>query len=748
MLFARKATPPRELDFDLSLSDLSPAASDRQFMRRSQSFSAMAYSPTQHQRHQEYHQPQYKQAGPTGFPTPVTPTRSHQGLGAVSLHTPSGTTMPSGQVDAITRSDSKYSSQTVASRAGDQRRARQQRRKTDGSDEILSVRRPSTSHASSPPRKVAYSQYPDFENITDPFAKRDKIPQKSERPFLLDVVAAPAAVSPPAPEPEVVPKAVSGKNKRGGAKEEALYTAAQAPVRSHSQQHKNIGDGAPRSTTKQSGQAVAVPSEACSGGPSPETPIDAQAKAPTPLRTRDKIPRHKIQPEPSQEPSARQLAGESLSAPLRKESLGSSSTKLPVTPTKPRAATGSSTSRSMGRSLLISSLVSPVSPIHPASTGNRLRIPGTGSVPRAPPPLYPVDSEASVLSAPVRPFSGHLSSPRLQIDMDKVETLYERRSVIFEKNRSRTRDRSDSTASSPLGSQARSPLSAAGAGLPAMAEETDDAKDSEHAEEADDHESEHIIPFDQVLIPTAFKRLRKALEDPSFEIDEETYRRFKLSERWYSREEQMQMERAFTSGTFGESKKRSRIIQKRLSELSADSSALGSGHAAVRDMPEGYRGQSELPTPPASAMALDNQHCPRLESLQEEEALDGQAPHATAFAAPERRRTRSSRKPSHRTHRNHQGANDFASSHPQVPLPGEYAPPQLMDLAYATQPKAHMQSADHHLQQLQQPTPDETTHQDPRHRTSRNQRSAARPSTSAAEQTAKSSGGCCGCTIM
>ncbi|KAJ1928670.1 hypothetical protein FBU59_007112 [Linderina macrospora] len=34
-----------------------------------------------------------------------------------------------------------------------------------------------------------------------------------------------------------------------------------------------------------------------------------------------------------------------------------------------------------------------------------------------------------------------------------------------------------------------------------------------------------------------FKKLCKDLEDPSFEIDEEAYRKFKLSERWYAREE-------------------------------------------------------------------------------------------------------------------------------------------------------------------------------------------------------------------
>ncbi|KAJ1892209.1 hypothetical protein LPJ71_007485, partial [Coemansia sp. S17] len=536
------ATPPRELDFDLSQAGSSPTTSVRQFMRRSQSFSGMSYSPTEHQQYQEYqhHQPHQPQVEPTGFPTPVTPTRSHQGVGAASLHTPYGTTMQSGHESAVTRSDSKYSSQTVASRSGDQRRARQQRRKTDCSDEIQSMRRPSTSHASSPPRKVAYSQYPDFESISDPFAKRDKIPQKSERPFLLDVVATPTTVSPAASEPKAMPQAARGENERGSVNEDGPYTVPLEPVRSHSQKYANIGDSAPRNTTTQSNQTVAALSETGFGDPSPGLVVDAEARVPTPLKTRDKIPRHTVQPAPSPTPSAQQRADEPLPPPLRSESMNSSPSKAPVTPTKPRAATGSSASRSMGKSLLISSLVSPTSPNHPANSGNRLRAPGNGSVSRVPPPLHHVDSEMSVLSTSLRPFSDHNSSPRLQIDMDKVETLYERRSVIFELNKSKIRDRSQSTATSPLGPQARSPATGAGAGagLLAMVEETEDSRDGEHAEEAEDQESEHFIPFDQVLIPTAFKRLRTALEDPAFEIDEETYRRFKLSERWYSREEQ------------------------------------------------------------------------------------------------------------------------------------------------------------------------------------------------------------------
>ncbi|KAJ2235528.1 hypothetical protein GGI13_008580, partial [Coemansia sp. RSA 455] len=56
-------------------------------------------------------------------------------------------------------------------------------------------------------------------------------------------------------------------------------------------------------------------------------------------------------------------------------------------------------------------------------------------------------------------------------------------------------------------------------------------------------------------------------------------------------------------------------------------------------------------------------------------------------------------------------------------------------------------AADYRLQQ-QQPASNETSHQDSRHRNSRHHRPTGQPSPSAAEQTAKSSGGCCGCTIM
>ncbi|KAJ2741272.1 DEAD-box type RNA helicase, partial [Coemansia sp. BCRC 34301] len=386
---------------------------------------------------------------------------------------------------------------------------------------------------------------------------------------------------------------------------------------------------------------------------------------------------------------------------------------IPSTPTRSKSAATSSTGeyRSMGKSLLISTLVSPVSPAHLANPGGRLRSPGNGGVSRIPPPLFSVDStEMAALSTPVRPFSGHKSSPRLQIDMDKVDTLYARRSVIFEKNKSRIRERTESIATSPLGPQARSPAPATGGGLLAM---VDDAKYGEESDETDDQEGEQHIPFDQVLIPTAFKRLRAALEDPAFEIDEETYRRFKLSERWYSREEQMQMERSFAQGTFGESKKRSRIIQKRLSNISADSSALGHGHSPT-----------DLPTPPASAQAVHEQHSQRLESLQEEPA-DQQEP--VIAAVPERRRTHSSRRPSRR--QRHHVADDSTVAPRQGPLPGEYVPPPT-GLAYGAQPEARMHNAavDHQLQQM---APEEPTHH---HRNSRRHRPAAPPSTSVAKQ--------------
>ncbi|KAJ2901121.1 hypothetical protein IWW38_000086 [Coemansia aciculifera] len=668
-------------------------------MRRSQSLSGTSFSPSEHQHYEEYQarqQQQHTHLG--GLPVSVTPMRSRQGGGgggAASLHTPSGTTMQSEHLAQVTRSDSKYSSQTVASRSGDQRRSRQMRRKTDCSDEIQSMRRPSTSHASSPPRKIAYSQYPDFESITDPFAKRDKIPQKSERPFLLDAAAASATVT-----------------RTVRSKEDDPHSAL---AHSRSQHRQNSESSKPlNGTAKQTIQAVAALSETSSGDHDPEP----QTKVPTPLKTRDKIPRQTVQ----------QRAEEPQPAPLRMESMGSTPGGFLVTPTKPRpAATSTGAPRSMGKSLLISSLVSPVSPAYPTATDNGLRSSGSGTVSRMPLAQFSSDAtEMTALSTPVRPFSGHKSSPRLKIDMDKVDTLYARRSVIFEKNKSKVRERAESTIASPLSQQACLPASTAGFGLMAM---VDEAKDGEYAEDTDDQEGEHHIPFDQVLIPTAFKRLRAALEDPTFEIDEETYRRFKLSERWYSREEQMQMERSFAQGTFGESKKRSRVVQKRLSEISADSSALGHGHSPI-----------DLPTPPASAQSLHDRHNQRLESLREEES--GLQEPAVA-AAPERRRTRSSRRPSRR-HRHHD-ADGLAAIPQQAPLPGEYAPPP-MEPTYGAQPgtRMHGAAADYEQRQ-QQPTSDQAIRQ---HRNSRRHRPVAPPSIPVVEQAEKPSSGCCGCTIM
>ncbi|KAJ1938260.1 hypothetical protein GGF37_004878 [Kickxella alabastrina] len=153
----------------------------------------------------------------------------------------------------------------------------------------------------------------------------------------------------------------------------------------------------------------------------------------------------------------------------------------------------------------------PESPVTPSARPQGLQRP---TIPSAP-SLRP--------ESPTRaPLGTHTSSPRMCIDMNKVDTLYMRQSLIFENNKHR-------------------------APLTPPIEDVDEAH----------------IPFEQVLIPTAFKRLRAALEDPNFEIDEETYRRFKLSERWYVREERMQMEMAFSPATLGGSKPHVRAVQKK-----------------------------------------------------------------------------------------------------------------------------------------------------------------------------------------
>ncbi|KAJ1897279.1 hypothetical protein LPJ66_003471 [Kickxella alabastrina] len=279
-------------------------------------------------------------------------------------------------------------------------RARAQRRKTGGLGDIGHQRRPSTAHGSPASKKVMYSQYPDFENITDPFAKRDKIPRK-HRPSVADESAAP-----------FVGTVVA--------------------------QTEHLGGGGLGLPAEQLGIRV--------------------------------VEMESLQMEPLDSP-------------------------MPESP-NPESPNPESPN--------------PESPVTPSARPQGLRWPTIPSAPSARP------------ASPARaPLGTHTSSPRMCIDMNKVDTLYMRQSLIFENNKHR-------------------------APLTPPIEDADDAH----------------IPFEQVLIPTAFKRLRAALEDPNFEIDEETYRRFKLSERWYVREERMQMEMAFSPATLGGSKPRVRAVQK------------------------------------------------------------------------------------------------------------------------------------------------------------------------------------------
>ncbi|PIA18843.1 hypothetical protein COEREDRAFT_79400, partial [Coemansia reversa NRRL 1564] len=450
-------------------------------------------------------------------------------------------------------SDSKYSSQMAAGRSREQRRSRMQRRRTDGSDEIFALQRPSTSRAS-PTRKVTYSQYPDFETITDPFAKRDKIPRKSERPFLLNMTASAS---------DGLSKRLSGRDhgttpdaqgggEHGGADSgngNGYSESRNAPVQYHASSAKSLGI---RSSSTQ----------------------DEQLDVPTPLRKHDKIPRNAQQPQLQlQRPSVGLLTDISHSAAidstLQMEPLDMQFPESPVTPTQ--SVTKCASTHNTTTPLLTASLITPVSPehrpnaVHKASNTKDLQVTLQHEQQRQ----ESARGEKLPLSSSARPFSGHNISPRLQIDMDKVDTLYARRSMLFENKMKREANSIKSTsalkvsqgASSRKDSTVQPPENHASRAVANrysdIPEEYDDDDDA-----YDDKNSEDYISFDQVLIPTAFKRLRTALEDPTFEIDEKTYRRFKLSERWYAREERLQLERTIGYATLGKTKARGRAVNK------------------------------------------------------------------------------------------------------------------------------------------------------------------------------------------
>ncbi|KAJ2556379.1 hypothetical protein EV175_002048 [Coemansia sp. RSA 1933] len=467
-------------------------------------------------------------------------------------------------------SDSKYSSYTVAERGNGNRRMRGQRRKTDCSDEIqASIRRPSTSHSSSlTSRKVTYSQYPDFETITDPFAKRDKIPQKSIKPVFSGTNG--AGGKPPNPDDRSGTTASSSSSsptlQQPAGK--GMATASKADTKGHGipkenslrTTHMQIGlssqrNGVPtKGTQYPNSMSIALrKQQAYAAEPIQMEPLDTSLPgSPAPP-----VPRHLSDTRCAShvEQFSAQAGGAFPPSPM---------SQAPQTP---------SSARTMD---MYSSRKESLPPRHidvKSTTGGTTA--GTGAEP-----------------ALIRPFSGHhLNSPRLDIDMDKVETLYARSSVIFEKNKQRreAKNRADSAIAE---TNSTTPLSVSAVrngkhgGLGSTANDRTssplaraDTKTNKHSNEYNDdydddmeghHEGEDYIPFDQVLIPTAFKRLRAAIDDPDFEMDEETYRRFKLSERWYAREVHAQMERSYAIGTFGKSKDRGRGSRKDHSDNGAD----------------------------------------------------------------------------------------------------------------------------------------------------------------------------------
>ncbi|KAJ1815015.1 hypothetical protein LPJ75_002527 [Coemansia sp. RSA 2598] len=519
-------------------------------------------------------------------------------------------------------SDSKYSSHTGTSRVGNESRLRAQRRKTDGSDEIKSLRRPSTSHGPSTMRKATYSQYPDFETIKDPFAKRDKIPRKHRQPLPL--------------------------GDANGA--------------------SNVGDAAHVLGTESGSKADDAHAPVAAVDHARK---DSQEGVPTPLKKRDKIPRHAVNRQQQQQqplqlispPPAAQVPV-SVEA-LQMEPMDSPFPDSPVTPVAQIPV------QSIDRSLIAETLVSPVSLESPPSANNRRNQPepvlanAPAPAPARTASLQPVDTTLAAAMTPVGAMSPRTNSPRMHIDMDKVETLYARQSMIFERNKqmrdsklfSSSEDNSRRSAKSSVVSSQGQP-STGPKSMDSIPEDRGAAIQVNSCSQAaseerskcgngnvggNDEDDDQHIPFDQVLIPTAFKRLRTLLEDPSFEIDDETYRRFKLSERWYARQERLQVELAFNMGTFGESKRRERVIQKRQSGTNQASIA----HASANGEQETGSSRQEEPTMPSPAATDNKSVLPALtESDDNGDDDDDEQQHdrragnqaAAAVALPERRR--------------------------------------------------------------------------------------------------------------
>ncbi|KAJ1965108.1 hypothetical protein GGI12_000992 [Dipsacomyces acuminosporus] len=608
-----------------SISDKKPTARSKQHVRQSRSFGGL---------------------GNTQRDAPVSGHTQHERAHKMDKQNtpPNNARAKSNRLPA---SDGKYNTISTAAMASHtsakgERRARQQRRRTDGTDDLRPIKRPSTAHSSTSPQHAAtYSQYPDFENIKDPFAKRDKIPMAS-------TVNKPATARPGKEDNQENSNGGNGGNKGEG-----------SPDADATNEHGNGSRSAPQTPATAFRQKPALQHDASRDAPAPRFLLhgypgddqvvpasadseqyvgpklanagalcgyDAQEGVPTPLKKRDKIPMYSDQYSSFSQPSKLQggvqmeaMAVHMPNPPARLASGQTPTSAMPMPTTRNwyGAEDGS------------------------LAAGGQTRRPSRHRSERKQPAAKPIDIPADA-RAPARSFAGHTNSPRLEIDMDKVDTLYARQSLIFEKNkRSSSSNNRASTASdrkSNAGSAVPAPAPANAAKPAAAAKRKSGARYyspiSEGTETFDDDEDgneDRVIPFDQVLIPTAFKRLRVQLEDPSFEIDEETYRRFKLSELWYAREERLQLERAFNTGTFGKSKNRGRVVRPALSDTSASDGA----EATIFD----YAGE-DVPNEPAANDGHDEGHVPR---RSDEHSSSKQQHHRQQLrstgAMPERKRT-------------------------------------------------------------------------------------------------------------
>ncbi|KAJ2548407.1 hypothetical protein IWW35_004197, partial [Coemansia sp. RSA 1878] len=575
---------------------------------------------------------------------------------------------------SIPATDSKYNSHTIVARSGDHRRAQMQRRKTDNVYVPSSIQRPATAHASTTARKITYSQYPDFETIKDPFAKRDKIPRRSEHPFAINTASTDA---PPMPTALVSNK----QGARGGGSRNVPQTPVSAPIL-HAEDH-------------------AVPVFSPHASSQPETELSV----PTPLRKHDKIPRHAP-------PHSRRE-----SEPLQMELLEMQFPESPVTPKQQVTAN----KRSSVKPPLPPTMTMMLSPITPGSHMRPSRVPAAGHdavmIPQRK-ESRPANIEMMPIKSPARTISGHNISPRLQIDMNNVDKLYARRSLIFENKIKRESKvvRSASRMRSPLAAtleeeapRRQEPLLRSQTQGTVSKTANRQSYSSEYDED-DDKESVHYIPFDQVLIPTAFKRLRKALEDPQFEVDEETYHRFKLSERWYAREERRQEDRSANKAAADGSKQREAATKNTLSNNVANPMLVA---------------DNDTRTPSA------HKRLPQPESEVE------------LVAIPARTRTVSKQPTTHDSALDaHQGMscpddNDYRPSDSTMrTAPSGYVPPATPAMRYTNsqQIRDDLPSDSHKLEKM---------HANKHHHRDRQQTVHAAPAS--AEQ---SSSACCGCTIM